>query len=158
MNLKKFVLDPTHKKFSIIKFQKHRIAEFNTACDFTHTTKFSGVKAYLEKTIREMAGTSAIAGQEKSLYLPFRHRKFMHGEYLYLCEQKGVPYHEQASYSSFIRGYEAKRAELALKGVTLKLSGGNGMYIYVLLMQMDANTYRQDHSSGVMCVQMQTSY
>jgi hypothetical protein len=75
MTLKKFVLDPTHKKFSIVKFQKHRIAEFNTACNFIHTTKFSGVKGYLEKTIRKMAGTSPIAGQEKTLYLPFCHRK-----------------------------------------------------------------------------------
>jgi hypothetical protein len=103
--------------------------------DYSHVvTKEIRTHAYLyiEKVASsEVVDRSAFQQQENSIYLPYRDVSFFYGEYRYSCKYINDPI--CASISTFRRAFKAVVAKFDKEGHKLKLSGGKGKDVYMLL-------------------------
>ena len=82
----------------------------------------------------EIGDRSAYMFEDKSVYLPYRRKSYIYGEYVHYCTHYKIPV--CASLSTFIRAYADVVKDLKKKDdINLKLSGGKCMSIIFYLLQ-----------------------
>lgn len=80
----------------------------------------------------DMVDRSAFKDQDKSVYIPYRTKEYLYGEYSFYCDFNGVV--ERASLTTFRRAYaEAERVLLSKHDIVLKLSGGKGKFFIICI-------------------------
>ena len=107
--------------------------------------KFDHAYAYVVKMARsDMVDFSALMGQSKSVYLPYKRKSYLYGEYEYSCIFHGVEECEFAGETTFSRAFDAAvKSIFKSDGIRVKFNGGKGNLLngFILNQSNHCNLY-----------------
>jgi hypothetical protein len=105
----------------------------------TPSRKRDHAYAYIKGVVdSEIVDRSAYAGQDKTLYLPYRKLRFFYGEYEHNCRELKIDSNLYGKESTFRRAFNALLKDYAKAGIPVKFSEGRGtIYMCVAKSYVD---------------------